>query len=75
MHATSAHQGIPTTNCKYEMQSTRCVQELEDTRRSLVAEQAAQLAHLESTREAASAERSAKAKKFQVGRLFCAVRL
>ena len=42
-------------------------QELEDARKSLLSEQTAQLAHLEETRQAAQIERTAHAKKYQVG--------
>jgi hypothetical protein len=44
-------------------------QELEETRRILISEQAAQLAHIENTRQTATVERSATAKKYQVGAL------
>jgi len=43
-----------------------CLQDLEETRKSLISEQAAQLAHIESMRQSAGVERSATAKKYQV---------
>ncbi|KAF5841604.1 hypothetical protein DUNSADRAFT_12060 [Dunaliella salina] len=41
--------------------------DLEDTRKSLLSEQAAQLAHLESTRQSANVERKAVSQKYQAG--------
>lgn len=44
----------------------RCVQAVEEARRALEAERAAQLSHMEGTREAAAAEKAALAKRYQV---------